>query len=47
MAGASAAASLPVIPAALVARLRKAHRLAALTGAGISAESGVDRKSVV
>jgi NAD-dependent deacetylase len=41
MAGAFDAASLPVIPAALVARLRKARRFAVLTGAGISAESGV------
>jgi NAD-dependent deacetylase len=31
----------PAIPAALIGRLRKARSIAALTGAGISAESGV------
>ncbi len=31
----------PAIPAALIGRLRKARSVAALTGAGISAESGV------
>jgi NAD-dependent deacetylase len=31
----------PTIPAALIGRLRKARSIAALTGAGISAESGV------
>jgi len=31
----------PPIPAALIGRLRKARSLAALTGAGVSAESGV------
>ena len=33
--------SLPAIPTPLVTRLRIAHRVAVLTGAGISAESGV------
>lgn len=33
--------SLPAIPTPLVTRLRTAHRVAVLTGAGISAESGV------
>src|SRR5262245_54062785 len=31
----------PAMPTALIDRLRKAHSIAALTGAGISAESGV------
>lgn len=35
------AADIPAIPAALIGRLRKARAVAALTGAGISAESGV------
>ena len=34
-------AEAPAIPAALIGRLRKARSIAALTGAGISAESGV------
>lgn len=33
--------AVPALPAALVARLRAARRVMALTGAGISAESGV------
>ena len=36
-----AAASAPLIPAALIGRLRKARSIAVLTGAGVSAESGV------
>jgi NAD-dependent deacetylase len=36
-----AAATAPQIPAALICRLRKARSIAALTGAGVSAESGV------
>jgi len=33
----------PTIPSALIARLRAAHSVAVLTGAGVSAESGVRR----